>query len=101
MHRTLWRYIPAATDGDLRELERLRALPPEERDVLLGGTTVRARLSVVAESPCDGVAAVGVELSFPGALSTPGTEAGTEAEAETWSLCGEYLARLLEDRRGR
>jgi hypothetical protein len=90
VHRTLWRYIPATNGEELRLLERLRAVGPEERDAPIGGTTVPIRLSLLVEPPCDGKAAVGVELAFA-------ADGGrTEAETQAWGLCEEFLARHLE-----
>ncbi len=96
VHRTLWRYIPATTDAELERLGRLRGIGPEEGEASLGGRLVRFRLALVVEAPCDGKAAVGVELSFPGADGADGADrADHTVESQAWGLCEEALERHL------
>ncbi len=96
MHRTLWRYIPATTEAELELLGRLRGIGPEESETSLGGRVVRVRLALVVEAPCDGKAAVGVELSFPAAPGPDGADgADAAAESQAWALCEAALERHL------
>lgn len=95
MNRTLWKYLPASTDEELRELDRLRAIGPEEMEVPLGGASVPVRIELVVEAPCDGKAAVGVALSFPPAGGGPGRGAPPRAQGRAWGLCEAFLERHL------
>ena len=91
MNRTLWRYLPAATDEERAALSRLAAAAPEERVASPAGGAVRVRLSLVVEPPCDGRAAVGVTLSFP-----DGPEGRSVEEAvDPWGLCTGFLEARL------
>ena len=91
MNRTLWKYLPAATEEERAALSRLAAAPPEERTVDSGGKPVRVRISVVVESACDGKVAVGVTLSLPG--GPPGE--GLEKALDPWALCARFLEEHL------
>ena len=91
MNRTLWKYLPAATEEERTRLTHLAAAPAEERRVAAGGASVRVRLSVVVEPPCDGLAAAGVTLAFPDGPIGP----GLEEALDPWGLCRTFLEERL------